>query len=166
MRAALENSLNAMGSEQLAMEFTESGDSGVKTLGEASRWLEVETRRFFLRNVYVPLRMEKEEWVVRKSEGVFLLRLQGNRRAVGEVDHVVVVDSAKKVIWDSVSEREIRMEVSAFEFCVGDYADLVGVQELKQICKKPEGKRKRMTHKMSAEKRKEKREEKHEAGGK
>lgn len=65
---------------------------------------------------------------MRQIEGVFLLRFQGNRKDGGEVDHVVVVDAAKKVIWDGVSERVIRLELSAIDFLVVDDVYLVGVK--------------------------------------
>lgn len=68
------------------------------------------------------------------------------------MEHVIAVNCKHKLVSDGVEKFELRFVYEEFGNCVGDDGRDVHVKEVKELCSQPEGKNKRLPHKISAEK--------------
>lgn len=127
-----------------------------RSLAHAGTEMEKTLRRFCLRNVRdIDDSASCISWLESQTNGIYLARLRGVGLEDGyEVDHVVVVDGGRKLIWDCVERYGIRLAPGMLSYCVGDSARLEGVKELKKFEEQPVKKsgKKRKAHKMSVEK--------------
>lgn len=62
----------------------------------------------------VELGSEKVTWVLDQDSGIIFVRLMWRRSDLMDVDHVVVFDAAKKVVWDSAQDYGIQLRSGAF----------------------------------------------------
>lgn len=160
-RAAIANGLKALGDEDAAMRFLHFPPMGVRTLGGASRQLEESMRTYCLQNASIPSGYDKKEWLMQQRSGVFLVRLIGRRVDGTTVDHIIVVDAERRLVYDCAEEVALLMDSRVVHACVGSDARLEDISQIKKLARQPESKgKKRKTHKMSREKRKQKRHEK------
>lgn len=96
-----------------------------------------ETRILCLLTAVIECISDKGSWVFAQDSGIIFVRLIGRRRDSTAVDHVVVVDDAKKVVWDRAEEYGIKLRSGVFFLCVGEDASLLSFQEVKYLEKKP-----------------------------
>lgn len=135
------------------MKFLKTGNKTVKSFGQAGAWLESSIKTFCLRNCESSLK-DEAKWLLSQIEGEYFARLKSVSGEQLEVDHVIVVDASKEIVWNCVEDRGLKMDFSIFNDCVGDDAKYCVVLELKRLAKQPSAKRGRKSRKTDPEKRK------------
>ena len=140
LRASIGNGLHALARESVAKEMMFLKSMSASSISQAGAWLEKHLRSFRLEKVNLPDELEEEEWLVQQQDGIFLARLGGWGASGEEIDHVVVVDSRKQLVYDPAECFAPKMGSATLRACVGDGVDLLGIPELHCLTKQPEGK--------------------------
>ena len=72
---------------------------------------------------------DKLDWVAKLDHGVWIIRLL----RTDKVDHCVVVDGARKLIYDGAEEYAIDLSLDALIHCGGGAADKLVIAEARQV---------------------------------
>lgn len=151
VRAAISNGFNYMGENSGAVRFLKSSAYGVVSLGRSSRWVESVVMRFFLRNCHVPELISVLRWIFGLENGIFIVRLNAPMRDGTIKYHVFSFNCKESVVSDCAETFQIRLTEDSFLCCVGNDARGAYVKDVKDLCRKLEGKTKPKSHKMLAE---------------
>ena len=71
----------------------------------------------------------KLEWVCNLNRGVWLVRLL----RTDVIDHCIVVDGARRLVYDGAEKHAIRLSVDALIHCGGDKVEKLVIAEVRQI---------------------------------
>ena len=76
------------------------------------------------------LRKDKFKWVSSIDHGLRLLRLL----ETSSLDHCVVVDNARRVVFDSCKLFAYALSVGVMHYCGGGLSEKLVIAEVRQIC--------------------------------
>ena len=138
MRASLANAVRAMnceGAKSDATKLLRAGCVAFRCFGKAQAWLQGWLGRYHLTKMHEPLPMEWEEWLseLKKTGGVYIVRLKGIDKDGSTVDHCVAIDANRGIVLDSCERNCLRMGCGVLQACLGDGVTLECVNEVRRV---------------------------------
>lgn len=118
MRAALINAINIF-SRADAEHLLSLGPIRDDRFSTVNTWMERHFPRYSLCHCQIGT-LRPDDWVMRQSEGVFLLIISGSDSYGDDSEHVVVIDCAGQAIIDCCEPHTLKMEWSVLRRCVGN----------------------------------------------
>ena len=99
----------------------------------ASKWMEVNVRRYALRNVEIREGLDTHVWLMEQRSGLYLLTVQG-ADAKGEMnEHTILADAGEGLIHGCEEPKAMRLCQKTFECRVGDRFFFLGILEMRKF---------------------------------
>lgn len=130
MRAALVNAVHVFDRSD-AENLLSLGPIPDDRFGMVNTWREREFSQYALSHCHTGTD-PKDEWVMRQTEGVFLLIISGSDVYGDDFQHVLVVDAASHAMIDCCEPHSLKMEWSVLSKCVGN-ATYLGSVDIRRL---------------------------------
>lgn len=141
LRAATANAIHALSGPDQALAMLQLGPISGNSLSNLGSWIEQRDGRYRLQKVKITGNFDEEEWLMCQREGIFLARLHGIDSTSEEIDHVVVIDASRKLVFDCIETHAMRFESNVLDSCVGDGFQFLCISELRKLVLQPVGKK-------------------------
>ena len=134
MRAAIANAINILGGNEDASRILHKGPLHVQSLARAVDWI---TRRYGRYQGVKIIQSDPLAWLLRQTNGIFLVRLIGRGPRRTSNDHVICIDCVKGEIMDCVETNVMKFTAESIKCYVGDGYHLHMVEEVRKLIRQP-----------------------------